>query len=337
MVSAAAANDTHRSFAELLPDAIDTGVRSFDRDLRNFDRQAWLDARLSGWGASEVPALLGFDKRKSPLAVYAEKMGRSLNSHTDKQLELMRWGNRFELPILEEYAERTHHQVEQVGALLRSKKWPWMLSTLDGFDWTEGTALEVKTFGWWASQDWEAEKEGGVPRYVFCQVQMQLAVTGLSVIPVLALPLNERALKVIPVERHQDFLDIAIEELDAHWDRFQRGHLPEPDGHETTRDALDAIYSKSSGETITLGPAWVELSDEYERLNAEVRAADKRKELIKNTLRAELKDAGYGAVGDGRSWSLLNAAGPRHTCSSCGHVDRSEGGRRVRLSGKKRS
>jgi putative phage-type endonuclease len=314
-----------RSFAELCPNAIDTGGRSDNRE-------AWLEARKLGWTASEIPALLGFDKRRSPLAVYAAKLGRAIEMHNEDSLELMRWGNRFEKPILEEYAERTGHNVEQVGALLQSRSHPFVLATLDGVDWTTGSPLEVKTFGWWVSQEWDAEP-GEVPKAVFVQVQIQMAVTGVESIPVLALPLNERKLRVTPVKRHEGFIDLALGKLAEHWERLQSGNLPE--GHETTRLALDAIYAESSGSTITLSQPWAELSDEYGALTATERAAGKRKNEIKNLLRAELGEAGYGLVGDGRQWSLLNAAGPSHECSSCGNVDRGKGSRRPRLSGEK--
>jgi putative phage-type endonuclease len=317
------------SFQDACPNALDTGARSDNR-------AAWLSARTLGWTASEVPALLGFDKRRSPLAVYAAKLGRAIEMHSDDDLELMRWGNRFEKPILEEYGERTGHHVEQVGALLQSRSHPFVLATLDGMDWTVGSPLEVKTFGWWVSQEWDAEP-GEVPKAVFVQVQIQLAVTGAESIPVLALPLNERKLRVTPVKRHQGFIDLALGKLAEHWERLQRGHLPEPDAHETTRLALDALYANSNGDTVRLSASWPELTDEYEELNGVIRKSEKRKDLIKNQLRYELGEAGYGDVGDGRRWSLLDAAGPSHTCSSCGNVDRGKGSRRPKLSGKKKS
>lgn len=323
-----AARKKARRIETIAPRAINTGITSNERER-------WLAERFTGWTASEIPALLGFDKRKSPLAVYASKMGRATDIHTEDDLELMRWGNRFEKPILDEYAERTGHEVEQVGVLLRSKEFPFILATLDGADWTAKQALEVKTFGWWASDDWESTKTGDVPKYVFVQVQMQLVVTGLAMIPVLALPLNERKLKVFEVKAHAEFQHYAIDELGIHWQRFQAGQLPEPDGHETTREALDALYSKSNGLVVELPGEWGELTDHYQSLSKQEREAKAGKQVILNKLRAELGDAGYGHVGDGRRWSLLDAAGPSHTCSACGHVDRGKGSRRPRLSGDK--
>lgn len=312
-------------FPDICPNAIDTGVRSTDREH-------WLDARLQGWTASEIPALLGFNKRQSPTAVFAQKMGRALGN--DDGAELMRWGNRFEAPILEEYRDRTGHDVEQVGALLQSRSHPFVLATLDGMDWTLGKPLEVKTFGWWASQEWDA-KPGEVPRVVWVQVQMQIAVTGVDEIPVLALPLNERKLRVITVEKHREFQSLALEVLEDHWHRFLKGHLPDSDGHDSTREALDKLYSRESGATVRLAEWWTELSDEYAELNVQAARIRTRKQEITNLLRSELGEASYGDVGDGRRWSLHRAAGPTHECSACGHIDQGLGSRRPRLSGTK--
>jgi len=313
---------------KILTKATPTGVVSTDREK-------WLNARMHGFSSSDTAALLGFDPDKSPLAVYAEKLGKPIKEPTPELQELMDWGSDFEAPILARYGRRTGHRVVQSGALLRHTVHPFLLQTVDGFDLDEGRQLEVKTYGDGFRVVRDKWKDEQVPQRVICQVQHQL-LFGQKDVKLLALPLNERKLRIQLITPHPEFQAFMVAQLAEHWDRLKRGHLPEPDGSESARDALQAIYAGADGTTVQLPEGWPERTDEYSQLSKLLRQGEERRDEIKNELRAALGSASYGKVGDGRQWSLLEQAGPSHKCSECGHVDRGKGFRSPRLSGKVR-
>jgi putative phage-type endonuclease len=314
---------------KILPKAQPTGVLSTDRP-------AWLNARMQGFSSSDTAALLGFDTDRSALAVYAEKLGKPIKEPSAELQELMDWGSDFEAPILARYGRRTGHRVVQSGALLRHTEHPFLLQTVDGFDLDEGRQLEVKTYGdgFRVVRDkWKGEQ---IPQRVICQVQHQL-LFGQTDVMLLALPLNERKLRIQVIAPHPDFQRFMLDQLAEHWDRLKRGHLPEPDSSESAREALNAIYANADGSTVDLPEGWVDLTDEYSKLSKLLREGEERRDQIKNDLRAAIGSASYARVGDGRKWSLLEQAGPSHKCSECGHVARGKGFRSPRLSGKVRA
>jgi putative phage-type endonuclease len=315
--------------SHILPKAIDTGVRSTERE-------AWLNARMLGFSSSDTAALLGFDQDKSALAVYAEKLGKPIKEPSVELQELMDWGSDFEAPIIARYGRRTGHRVMQSGALLRHSEHPFLLQTVDGFDLDEGRQLEVKTYGDGFRVVRDKWKDEQIPRRVICQVQHQL-LFGQVDVKLLALPLNERKLRIQVIVPHPEFQAFMLAQLAEHWDRLKRGHLPEPDASESSREALNAIYANADGSTVDLPAGWDATTDEYSKLSTLLRQGEERRDQIKNDLRAALGSASYGKVGDGRKWSLLEQAGPSHKCSECGHVDRGKGFRSPRLSGKVRT
>lgn len=313
---------------QIAPKAIDTGIRSTDREK-------WLNARMHGFSSSDTAALLGFDPDRSALAVYAEKLGKPIKEPDAELQELMDWGSDFEAPILHRFARRSGHNVIQSGALLRHADHPFLLQTVDGFDLTAQRQVEVKTYGDGFRVVRDKWKDEQVPQRVICQVQHQL-LFGQEAITLLALPLNERKLRIQRIDPHPEFQAFMLTQLAEHWDRLKRGHLPEPDGSESARDALQAIYAGADGTTVQLPEGWGARTDEYSQLSKLLREGEKRRDEIKNELRAALGNASYGKVGDGRQWSLLEQAGPSHRCTACEHVDRGKGFRSPRLSGKVR-
>jgi hypothetical protein len=97
--------------------------------LPSADRAAWLAARRTGIGASEVAAVLGLSPYESPLDVYCRKLGLVPEK---AETEAMRWGLRLEPLLAAEYAERTGYPLVATQVFLRHPDKPFLLATLDG-------------------------------------------------------------------------------------------------------------------------------------------------------------------------------------------------------------
>lgn len=68
------------------------------------NRQSWLEARRTGIGASDAPAIAGLSPWKTALAVYADKV----NGAADHPLTpAQAWGLRLEPAIAAAYSEQT--------------------------------------------------------------------------------------------------------------------------------------------------------------------------------------------------------------------------------------
>lgn len=265
-------------------------------------RVDWLDARHAGIGASEIAIVLGEAPEAwgSPLSLYAQKIGKYERDLSD--VEAIYWGNKLEAEILSAYAERTGRMTQREGRLLRSTAHPWALCTLDGRTWDpKGSAspwpLEVKNVGGFKGEEWV----DGPPPHYYLQVQHQLLVTGEPRGTIAAL-LGGQRMVWSDIPRDENAIRRIIYHGERFWSRVQRRDMPEPDGTEATRRALQALYPHGEGTVVLPGSA-ADAADELETVKAELRALEKRKDVIENTVRAALGDAEHGVLPDGRSFS----------------------------------
>ena len=140
-------------------------------------RRAWLEARASGVGGSDVAAVLGLSPYKGAYTLWAEKRGLAEAPDLSGN-QAVEWGNRLEPVVAEKYRQaHPDRRVERVNGICRSMERPWALASLDYqvHDPEDGWGvLEIKTVGLRRAGDW-AE---GVPLYYQTQVQHYLDVTG---------------------------------------------------------------------------------------------------------------------------------------------------------------
>ena len=137
----------------------------------------WLDFRSKGIGGSDVAAIMGISKYRSPVEVWMEKRGlKEPADLSDK--EAVEWGNRLESIVRDKFAEmHPELMVMELPASLVSHNRPWAHANLDGCvkdehgDWG---VLEIKTVGKNREKDWA----DGVPDYYLTQVTHYLSVTG---------------------------------------------------------------------------------------------------------------------------------------------------------------
>ncbi len=264
-------------------------------------RDAWLAERAQGIGASEIAAVLGESPWQSPVELYAEKIGSYSRDLSDS--EPVFWGLRLEASIIEAYAERTRRHTRKAGLLLRSIEHPWALCTLDGETWTDGAEpwpFEVKNVSSFKGDEWV----DGPPEHYRLQVMQQMLVTGAQKATIAALLGGQR---MVWCDVHRD--DITIRRIIHHgsrfWERVQRRDMPNPDGSEGTRKALQALYPDGKG-TVALPATALDAADELELVREKLRDLEARKGTIENTVRAALGDAEMGILPDGRhfSWKL---------------------------------
>ena len=262
------------------------------------DRIAWLTARRLGIGASESPAILGASPWSSPLSVYTEKIDPDPPVESDN--ERLFWGRRLERVILERFAEVTEREVHAAGSLLRSTRWPFMLTTLDGERYVDGLWLPVEAKNTQDRTGWS----DGVPRHVWIQLQHQLAVTGATVGSVAVL-LCGCEFKTADIERNDEFIEeTLVPECERFWQLVEAGGPPpQTDGSEATREALKRLYPQDYGETVALGGEFTDMAAHRLELKASIKiGADVLRE-IENAIKAAIGSATFGAVPDGGEFS----------------------------------
>src|SRR3990167_9543260 len=76
--------------------------------IKSTTEAEWREVRRQGIGASDAPAIPGLSPWKSPIQLYADKLG--LAEDGSEETEAMRWGRRLEGVIIAAYAEETNRE-----------------------------------------------------------------------------------------------------------------------------------------------------------------------------------------------------------------------------------
>lgn len=221
---------------------------------KGLPREEWLAYRRQGIGSSDAAAAVGLNPYQSPLELWLVKTGRdehlpAVDSEDDSSP--MFWGTVLEPVVAERYARRTGHKVRRCNAVLQhpDPDKSWMLANIDReiVGHPDVQILECKTAGEFGARLWR----DGVPEYVQCQVQHQLAVTGKQAADVAVLICGQE-LRIHHIERDDALIAHLIELERRFWQYVVTDTPPPADGSESAGTALLALYPFDRGDTLDL-------------------------------------------------------------------------------------
>ena len=216
-------------------------------NTKDLSREDWLQFRKQGIGSSDAAAACGIHPYLSMLELWMIKTGRmssdvdaSNNNGIDGYSPLY-WGNTLEPMVAKYYQEHTGNKVRRVNAILQHSDpdKAFMLANLDYAitGCTEAQILECKTAGEHGAKLWKH----GVPLYVTCQVQHQLAVTGKQAAHICVLLCGHEA-KIYKVERDERLIESIMEHEREFWQYVETDTPPTPDHSESAARALKQLY-----------------------------------------------------------------------------------------------
>ena len=212
-------------------------------NTKNLSREDWLQFRKQGIGSSDAAAACGIHPYLSMLELWMIKTGR-MSSDIDESIEgysPLYWGNTLEPMVAKYYQEHTGNKVRRVNAILQHPDPDnhFMLANLDYAitGCTEAQILECKTAGEHGAKLWKH----GVPLYVTCQVQHQLAVTGKTAAHICVLLCGHEA-KIYKVERDERLIASIMEHERLFWQYVATDTPPTPDHSESAARALKLLY-----------------------------------------------------------------------------------------------
>lgn len=216
-------------------------------NTKDLSREDWLQVRKQGIGSSDAAAACGIHPYLSMLELWMIKTGR-MSSNIDASgnngiegYSPLYWGNTLEPMVAKYYQEHTGNKVRRVNAILQhpDPNKAFMLANLDyaitGND--EVQILECKTAGEHGAKLWR----DGVPLYVTCQVQHQLAVTGKQAAHICVLLCGHEA-KIYKVERDERLIESITEHERLFWQYVETDTPPTPDHSESAARALKQLY-----------------------------------------------------------------------------------------------
>ncbi|WP_027329957.1 YqaJ viral recombinase family protein [Marinimicrobium agarilyticum] len=270
-------------------------------------REQWLKVRQTGIGASDAAAAVGLNPYQSQLELWMIKTGRedqlpSIDPEDDSTP--MYWGHILEPIVATHYTKRTGHKVRRVNSVLQhpDKDKAWMLANLDYsvVGASDVQILECKTAGEFGARLWR----DGVPEYVECQVQHQLAVTGKAAADVRVL-LCGQEIQIHRIERDEALIERLIELERRFWEYVETDTPPPADGSESAGAALRYLYPHDDNETVDLtdDPHLCNVFDQLVTARHKLKTLEKQESLLKQTLQQVMGEASRATFAKGSiSW-----------------------------------
>ena len=217
-------------------------------------RDEWLTVRKGGIGSSDAGAAVGLNPYQSPLELWLVKTGRDgglPKVDPNDETNPMYWGTLLEPIVAAHYTKRSGNRVRRINAVLQhpDQDKAWMLANIDReiVGAADVQILECKTAGEFGARLWR----DGVPDYVVCQVQHQLAVTGKAAADVCVLICGQE-IRIYRIER-DDVLINRLIELERQFWRYVEMDVPPPaDGSDSADVALRCLYPHDAGHTLDL-------------------------------------------------------------------------------------
>lgn len=210
---------------------------------------AWLEKRKQGIGGSDASIICGFNKWKSPHALWLEKTGQ-VEPEDLSDNEYVYWGHKLEQLVADRFCELTGKKVRKCG-LMQSTEYPFMLASVDRLAVGENAGLECKTANGFSAKQWEADE---VPDAYYIQALHYMAVTGFDkwYIAVL-IGGNHFVWKEIP--RNDEEIAALIEAEKDFWFMVENNIEPPVDGTASCSESLVKKYPGGNKEPVELPEA----------------------------------------------------------------------------------
>jgi len=208
-------------------------------DTKKLSQAEWLEVRRQGIGSSDCAAACGLNPYMSMLELWMIKTGRiqqNIEDESEGHAPLY-WGKQLEPLVAEYYSMHTNYKVRRVNAVLQHPEPDkhFMLANLDYSVVGDADVqiLECKTAGEYGANLWR----DGVPLYVLCQVQHQLAVTGKKAAHICVLICGHET-RIFKVTRSESVIQHIIDAERYFWECVENDTPPEAYASESAAIAL---------------------------------------------------------------------------------------------------
>lgn len=251
----------------------------------------WLKERQKGIGGSDVGAILGVNKWKSPFQVYIEKTEPIVEEN--EQNETAYWGNELEDMVAREFAKRTGKKVRRDTKHLVHKEYPFMVANIDRRIVGENAILECKTTSAYNSKEWE---NGEVPASYLLQCQHYMAVTGTDKCYIACLIGGQRFV-YYELIKDNELITFIIEQEREFWTRVENKTPPTLDGSSAAEKYLNEKFINSDPTSeVLLTSDYEEKIKELQELKLTAKELDLKIKGIENNIKLELGEAERGIL-----------------------------------------
>ncbi len=254
--------------------------------------------RRSGIGGSDIGAVCGLSKWRSPIDVYLDKIGKG---GPYEETPATQWGHRLEPVIASAYAEK--HGAVLVGPFdpIRTDVAPWHIMTIDRLQVADGFVcsgnpdvlpprehtlrlIEIKSASWQgAAHGFGAAGTDALPLTYLAQVAWYLAGLKIQHATVAAL-INTNDYREYVVERDPELEGYLLERGATFWRQVETRQAPEPDGSESFRRYLQNRFRRTTELIVASSPDVDAVAGQLRAAKLLHRELKKRTDLLEQQL-----------------------------------------------------
>ena len=248
------------------------------------ERTAFLERRKTGIGGSDVAAVLGVSKWKTPYQLWLDKTSDTVE---EKESDILHFGTVLEQVIADEYARRNNVKVLRRNQMYRHVAHPELIANIDRYV-VGGKILECKTCNAYASSKFG---EGGdeVPDEYLLQVQHYMHVTGYHEAD-LAVLIGGNEYRQFSLTYDADLAHYAADKCVEFWQNYVEKQTPPP---AIVQDNLAEYYKAVPGSSIVATEEISELCRLYKEESAAEKAAKERKEALGSQIKLFAKECEF--------------------------------------------
>lgn len=248
-------------------------------------RDEWAKTRMQGIGGSDAGTILGLNRWKSPLTLWAEKTGRIEPTDLSDNMAVEA-GTRLEPVVAQWFSDVTGKKVQRRGTL-RSMEHPFMIANVDRWIPGERVGLEIKTTNAFSADRWDGNE---VPDRYYAQCLHYMAVTGADAWYIAVL-IGGQDFRFKKIERIDRDIELLIEKESKFWELVKSDTMPDPiDSSESTARTLSKMYS-GGGDPVELPKFAEDILARYDALTEKKKQLDTTIQGCKNELMGLMQNA----------------------------------------------
>lgn len=235
--------------------------------------------RQSGIGGSDLGAIAGVSKYKTPLEVYLSKIGVTIEE--DEENESLYWGNALEGVVAEKYAKVTGKTLLESHHTYRHPTMPWMLAHVDRIIQGEKGILECKTAGYRQSKLWGEEGTDQIPVEYLLQCAHYSIVMDVDFVDIAVL-IGGNQFRIYKYIRNSALEEKIIKIEEDFWKNHVELRIP-PDSQSVNDSFLQwPISTNESSKTCT--EEIENIFDSLKSLKRDIAALEKKEEELKSKI-----------------------------------------------------
>ena len=194
-------------------------------------------------GGSDIAAIMGQSRWKTPYRLWAEKTGKI--ESLIKNNEAVEMGTRLEQFVADLFSEKTNKSVRKAPKMYAHPKYPFLVAHVDRLITNSNELLECKTCSAYKLEEWENK----IPKEYVLQVIWYLGITGRKKGWIACL-IGGQKFDYKPIEFDEELFNMMVEKAVKFWEMVQKQIppliLPEDD------EVLSEIYSEHTDDMMVL-------------------------------------------------------------------------------------